>query len=124
MPLYKYKAADASGKIAQGSLQAESLAGLKAALKIQGLFLMKAHPVRVPPEKSNKMLLPRAKKGKVKGGVSLDVIALFTTEMAIMIGTALPIMETLRTLEKQQRHSRFKKVIGDICESVEQGNSL
>ena len=137
MPLYKYKAADASGKIAQGSLQAESLSDLKTALKSQGLFLMKTRAMPLPPSRGKVGMggAPPPSSSPTRGeevygknifkkSVPLDVIALFTTEMAIMIGTALPIMETLRTLEKQQRHSRFKKVIGEICESVEQGNPL
>ena len=66
MPLYKYKAADASGKIAQGSLQAESLSGLKAALKNQGLFLMKGHRRVFPLKNPTKAFYPGQKKERWK----------------------------------------------------------
>ena len=52
------------------------------------------------------------------------IVAVFTTELQIMVDSALPILESLDNLSRQQQHAVFQSVLMQISKLVREGNSL
>jgi type IV pilus assembly protein PilC len=129
MPAFAYKAIDSLGNVRNGTSPAQNEADLTQILKAQGLFLMDARlaaPAIAPiPNKKKSMpaLIPTMPL-KPNAKVPLDRIAIFTTEFAVMVRTALPIDEALTSLARQQSHPAFKSVLSDIAQQVQKGIAL
>jgi type IV pilus assembly protein PilC len=132
MAAFTYKAIDAQGKISNGTLDTEDEGALTKALQERGLFLMEARksssPVKPPPAPTPMSQLSTAAQQTPKTLVSMrvppDRIAIFTSELAVMTRTALPLEEALRVLSRQQPHPGFKAVLEDIAGQVQAGISL
>ncbi len=126
MPLFKYKAIDTQGKVVRGSADSKSLELLMEKLKSEGLFFMEGQLDRQPTvPHSIPNATPRINlTGFVKRSVPLDALSIFTTQLSIMVRTALPLFEALGSLAKQQLRPKFKNVISEIKHAVQQGTSL
>lgn len=114
---FAYKAFESSGKPASGSIDANDANEARETLRKKGIFATEvseegaagrsARPSNVRPE-----------------GASLAEVAGFTREIAILVSTGTPLVEALRSLERQSRNERFKAIVTDLCKSVEQGEAL
>ncbi|MBI4369115.1 MAG: type II secretion system F family protein [Elusimicrobia bacterium] len=132
MPFYRFKAIDAKGAVTYNVSSATNLEALTKILNSQGLFLMEAREAK-PNEISQSTSVgpPATMKNRTDllsdlkiSRVPLDKIAMFTTELAIMVRTALPIAESLDSLARQQPHPGFQEAIRLISKSVQGGQSL
>jgi type IV pilus assembly protein PilC len=124
MPSYSYKAIDRHGKLCNGSGEASSFESLSEGLKTQGLFMME---VKLQMRRATDPPAPRPRispSSKMAKSVPLAVLALFTSELSIMLRTALPMLEALHTLFRQQKHAGFKRILEDLCRNVQQGTPL
>ena len=127
MPLFQFKAIDAKGKVTKGSSPAGTLGDLKAILKTQGLFLMEGKETEAGEEKGS----PKA-SGKLDAGryatsndkAPLKGVLVFTTQLSIMVRTALPILEAISGLARQQSDPVFKSILIEICKDVQHGRAL
>ncbi|MBI3552835.1 MAG: type II secretion system F family protein [Elusimicrobia bacterium] len=125
MPSYRYKAMDRNGQQVTGSSSAASLDDLTAILKTQQLFLIEGKEEKKDADKAYASA-ESAVEGVAKSddSASLKTVALFTTELAIMVRTALPILEALNTLASQQQDAAFKLVLLEVAKSVREGKPL
>lgn len=122
MPLFKFRAIDAKGRITSGSSTAADRRTLTGILKEQGLFLMEAETTQepqAPASTSHPVLLARS-----SDKVPLDAVTIFTTELAIMVRTALPILESLINLAEQQKNPVLKAVLFEITRTVRGGQPM
>jgi type II secretory pathway component PulF len=130
MAIYSYKAIDNKGKLNTGTLESENYHSLGETLKQKGLFLMEAQirrvrevfpaaAVRQPPSLAQKARTEISIKR-----VDLTILAVFTSELAIMIRTGLPLVEAIHTLAKQHTHAGFRDVLSQLFREVQQGKSL
>ena len=126
MPLYQYTALDGNGKERKGKKEAENEEAVSSFLKEQGLF-----PTTI------KLMVKTggdAKKGgaKKEGGFSMNInlgpvvikgkqLTVVTRQLAILLDAGLPLIRSLRTLEKQARDPSVKTVLGKAADSVEGG---
>ncbi len=123
MPVYAYKAADASGKIVTGSLEAPDEKGAAAGLHDMGCI-----PIRI-----------RLDQGGAGGGLrsllSVDVagffqrvsgkdVMLFTQDLATLLQAGLPIDRSLSILINVVESERFKRVVADILKAIQGGSYL
>ncbi len=129
MPLFQYKAVDDKGKAVSGSSNAQSLESLADVLKGQGLFLTEGSVVeeQVPakPEPSASASFVEAVSqmaGPAK--VSPKDLAIFTTQLSVMVRTALPILESLEILARQNKNPAFKAVLQELSRRVREGQPL
>ena len=129
MAFFRFKAIDARGKVVTGDSSADDLPGLTKVLEKQGLFLMEGTPIQSEAAVS--------KGGVVSGGaskaeplptredvVALKSVSLLTGQLAIMVRTALPLMEALEMLAAQEEDPTFKAVIRDVARSVREGKPM
>ncbi len=133
MPLFLYTAMDASGKEKKGKIDAAAEDAAAAELKKQGLFITMIKPAKgAPKEKQQAAAAPGAKKKK---GFDLNIaigtpvikrkeLTIFTRQLAILLDAGLPLIRSLRTLEKQSKSPILKKILGASADSVESGSTF
>lgn len=59
----------------------------------------------------------QARKGKIKR----DEIIFFTTQLAVMVDTGVPLTEALESIASQTVHLGMKVIVEDICEDIKGG---
>ena len=121
MPQFIYTAMDAAGKEQKGKINAATEEAAKAELKGKKLYVTSIK-VQVDTKKS--------KGAKKKGGLNVNLgpmvinrkdLTVVTRQLAILLGAGLPLIRSLRTLEKQAQNPAVQGVLGKTCEIVEGG---
>ncbi len=111
---YKYVARDAGGRRVTGVLEAPNPRVVAKELREQGLY-----PLTISPKRSlldiNIPFLNR---------VPLKHVAIFTRQVAAMIGAGIPLPTALGTVAEQTKHKRLKKVLMEVKEMVEGGEKF
>ena len=131
MPQFIYTAMDANGKEQKGKITADNEALAIAELKKQNL-----HPMLVKNADAKAAKKNGAKNQKKKGGFDLNNISLgptvirvkdltvITRQLAILLSAGLPLIRSLRTLERQAKRPEIKKTLGEIADTVETGSTF
>jgi len=125
---------DSSGKEKKGRMEAANEQAVNAALKEQGMF-----PTSIKEDAGSKKTTRAApgqsgaqgKKSMMNFGLSLGSPALktkdltiLTRQIAILLDAGLPLVRSLRTLEKQAKSPALKRVMKDTADSVEGGSTF
>ena len=119
MPQYAYTAMDSKGKEQKGRINAETEAAAVAELKQKGLF-----PTSV------KAVIAAKKAKKTGGGFNMAIgpmvikrkeLTVLTRQLAILLSAGLPLIRSLRTLERQAANPAVKSVLGRTADTVEGG---
>ncbi|MFP3912196.1 MAG: type II secretion system inner membrane protein GspF [Desulfobacteraceae bacterium] len=122
MPIYSYKAADNSGKVFDGALEAEEEKGAVAELHRMGLI-----PIRISAQKRGGRSL-NADVSKLLGGVFSGVSAkdtmIFTQDLATLLGAGLPVDRALSILMDAAEKDSVRKVMEDVLKTVQGGGYL
>ncbi len=134
MPAFEYKAKSKDKRLRSGSLTAASKAEAKALLRMRGL---RSIEIRLP--KATKLfegetpvigeILFKDEKGNFQFNLgeqlptSKDVIV-FTKQLATMVGSGVPLIQSLGILEKQQSSRGFRRTLKLAREAVEGGESF
>jgi len=120
MPVYEYRALDKKGKNLKGIIDAESESQAKSKLRSSGKY-----PVSIKVSRSRSGL-----PGKKSGAIGLfehvrsEEINVMTRQLATLLGAGIPLIPALTSLVDQTGNSTLKKVIAQIRESVNEGNTL
>jgi type IV pilus assembly protein PilC len=129
MPNFKFRAIDSKGKTTSSVSAARSKEALAIMLEEQGLFLMEA---RISTEAEGtapaKAAAEEKKYEEVTAGadaqVPLKELAVFTSQLAVMLRTALPILESLDMLARQSNNPVFRSLLMDVWRSVRAGKPV
>jgi type IV pilus assembly protein PilC len=130
MPKFIYIAIDSMGKERKGKIDSPSEDQAASALKKQGL-----HPTSLKLSKGmdsggTKKTATTQKKRNAGSGLNITIgtpiikrkqLTLFTRQLAILLDAGLPLIRSLRTLEKQSRDPIVKMIIGETADTVESG---
>jgi len=114
---YAYKVRDRSGKIVQGTVEAESENAVVGRLRQMGLapLLIEEHKESLGKKELH---LPWAGRVKPKD------IAVMSRQFATMINSGLSLLRALNILAEQTDNSRFREVLSAVRSDVEKGQSL
>ena len=112
MPLYKYKAIDASGKFIQGSLDARNASDLELRLEKMEMDL-----VKYTAKQHGVDLFGRNKIGR------RDLIN-FSFYLEQLTRAGVPILEGLADLRDGEENPTFRDIITGVIEGIEGGNSF
>ncbi len=121
MPVYEYQALDRAGKNKNGIIDADSPVAARQKLRGSGIF-----PVALKEASS-------ALKGKTTGQPSISgffkrvkpgEISAATRQLAILLGAGITLVSSLDALISQVPNPVLKRILAQIKESVNQGNSL
>lgn len=116
MPQYKYTARTAQGKIITGALEVSDKETLIKILRAQGL-LVTSISEELPKSARYKFSFRRKK-------ITLDDLALFSRQMATMIGAGLRITECLDVLIEQMEKPVFKRILSQVKDDITAGSTL
>jgi general secretion pathway protein F len=121
MPVYEYRALNSSGKTLKGILDADSDVVAREKLRASGIF---------PVEIKEALSKPRGLSSepgsvvRVLRGVRPAEISVLTRQLSTLLGAGVPLIGSLESLVAQITNPTFKRVMAQVKESVNEGNSL
>lgn len=114
MPSFRYHAKDPSGKTVSEVLESPDEKTLVDGLRKQGLIV-----ISVSPEKTKK-----GSDGQGWGSIKLSDLVIFTRQLATMIESGIPLVQSLDILAEQVENKRFKEIVARVKEQVSAGSGL
>lgn len=131
MPTYQYTAMDSAGKEEKGVMDANSEDQVIAKLRNDGYFPTSVSLAR-GGAKGGGQAAPKTVKAKKKGGgasfgsrnMKQADLTLFTRQLAILLDAGLPLIRSLKTLERQTKTPAVKTVLGECSVAVESGGTF
>ncbi|MEE9419428.1 MAG: type II secretion system inner membrane protein GspF [Desulfatiglandaceae bacterium] len=121
MPVYEYTALNKSGKSMNGIIDADSLVAARQKLRGSGIF-----PVDVKETSSKpKDLRPGAVSvSTFLNRIKPAEVSIATRQLSILLGAGVPLVGSLDALVSQITNPLIKKIMAEVKESVNEGNSL
>jgi general secretion pathway protein F len=116
MAVYEYKGLDAEGKETAGMIDADSPRLARTRLRERQIFTTELSPV---VEKAT-----QNRDSSSSGRVSLKETSITTRQLATLIGSGIPLMESLAALVEQTEKPAARKVWLTVQEKVREGSSL
>ncbi len=112
MPTFKYIAKEITGKTVSGVLEYSDKALLIDALRKKDLIIISVEET--------------AKRRPVysKGSVKLEEIVIFSRQLATMVDSGIPLVQSLDILCEQIEKPVFKNILAKIKDDIETGSSL
>jgi type IV pilus assembly protein PilC len=134
MSNYSYVAVDPTGMERRGTLEVGDQSEALQRIKEMGLFPTKvlvdrgrvAADVRrrTPRSRSTSCSVWKLSIPGLGGRVKPTVLTSFTRQLATLVEAGMPLLRGLRILEEQEKTPVMKNVIGELCASIEGGNSF
>ncbi len=122
MPKYSYKAADDSGKVVEGVLEAMEEKEVVKELHNMGLI-----PIRITLSKGASGHLNfniSAKALSLFKGVSSKDLMIFTQDLPSLLEAGLPVDRALAILIDAAENEKFAEILGGILKSIQGGGYL
>ena len=114
MSRFEYQARDATGRMDCGVVTADSAEEAARLLRRDGKAILS---VREEQTELTEYGRARARKARIKR----DEIIFFTTQLAVMVDTGVPLSEALDSISAQTEHPGMKVVVEDISEDIKGG---
>ncbi|MEY2569454.1 MAG: type pilus assembly protein PilC [Actinomycetota bacterium] len=116
---YAYKVRDRSGKMLEGTIEADSTKLVANKLREMGYV-----PVAIDKKSTSGMQKELHFPGMGGGKVKLKDIAIFSRQFATMISAGLSLLRSLYILAEQTESKALAKVVDEVRQDVEKGSSL
>ncbi|CAN5570495.1 type II secretion system F family protein [soil metagenome] len=113
MPVFTYTYRDANGGLQKGTADAESEEVLKRRFEEQGFTITELQMIRA-----------KSPKQKTYGKVKLVHLSVFCRQFSTMVDAGVSLVRCLDVLGHQTSDNKLKKILKDIGERVESGESL
>jgi type IV pilus assembly protein PilC len=115
MPSFRYRARDESGALVRGTLTADNERLVKLKVTEMGYFPIAVEQIRERGEKALGFLPRRVRH---------DDLVVFSWQFAAMISAGIPLIPCLGALRDQTGSAELARVIGEIRQRVQDGQSL
>lgn len=113
MPVFSYSFKDLSGGIQKGTADAESEDVLRKRFEEQGFMITEVTMIRA-----------KSPKTKQYGKVKLTNLSVFCRQFSTMIDAGVSLVRSLDVLGTQTQDPKLRKILTDLGERVESGESL
>lgn len=113
MPVFAYTFRDASGAIQKGTAEADTEELLRRRFEEQGFTIMEVQTLKT-----------RRARARTYGKVKLTVLSVFCRQFSTMVDAGVSLVRCLDVLGQQTSDPRLRKILVDISERVEGGESL
>ncbi len=120
MPLFRYKAVGADGRIAEGDLEARSQTAAIDRLQTMGYVPIRA--VEITAAQADKRSLRRPLFGSRQ--ITQSQVAVLTQELATLLRAKLPLDRALELLIELSPNARVQHLVTQIREQVHDGATL
>jgi len=144
MPVFEYKGLTRGGKNVTGFVDAESARSARSKLRRDGVFPTDLKEQRARKTADNGKAGKKKKKAEEvedaapkKVSLSMEVdfgryferikvgdVAIVTRQLATLLGAGIPIVESLNAVADQTENDKFRVVLTEIKEKVNEGSSL
>src|SRR5947209_15627740 len=125
MPTFKFEAMDTTGAEVKDSVEAPNEEEAQQKIKQMGYFVTKITEVAVAKKKKGGAKgKQRKKKAFTLGGVSPKQLCQFTRQFSTLQDAGLPVLRSLKILERQMKPGVLKNALMDVVDDVESGSSL
>jgi len=111
---FTYQARSKEGKTEKGTIEASSKEAAAALLQKYNIFVISLKEIKSPFSKFEFLKKKTSKKD----------LAIFSRQLAVMIDSRIPVIQSLLSLAGQTTKKDFRDKITRISELVEEGNSL
>jgi len=120
MPLFQYKARDATGNLLEGEAEAFSAEALATQFQASNTI-----PISISVVDQKETLdLSRYLKFRRKAKVGLDDLILFCRQMYTLNSAGVPLVRALRGLVETSRNPTLGEALGKVVEDLESGMEL
>jgi general secretion pathway protein F len=121
MPVYEYTALDRAGKNVVGIIDADSTVAARQKLRASGKYPVQIRETtaKAKSESAAGFSLP-----SLFNRITPDDIHALTRQLATLLNAGIPLVGALDALMEQTTSPPLKKIIAQIKESVNEGNSL
>jgi type IV pilus assembly protein PilC len=122
MPTFKYEAVDGQGRNMTATI--EALTHNEAVGKIHHLGCF---PTKITPLKAHGFSAEKAAKVQQRhhnSKIKTKIITEFIRELATLQEAGLPLLRSLRSLERQEKSRKFKQIVGYVADDIEGGMTL
>jgi type IV pilus assembly protein PilC len=120
---WTFRGRDSTGKVIEGSMEAETAASVADRLRSQGYI-----PTAIEPAKKGvaaALAQPiGGDKTKPTDKLSLVQLSLVSRQLATMIQSGVPLVQSLTILAQQMEDKRVAALIGEVRQSVESGETF
>ncbi|MBW2030509.1 MAG: type II secretion system inner membrane protein GspF [Deltaproteobacteria bacterium] len=121
MPVYEYRALDRGGKNRKGIIDADSALAARQKLRSAGVFPVEVREATaMPADQSSRAVSISPLFNRVKQGE----LAVATRQLSILLGAGVNLVSSLEALIEQLSNPTLKKIMAQVKESVNEGNSL
>jgi type IV pilus assembly protein PilC len=124
MPTYKFEGMDTNGTEVKDTVDAANEEEAQQKVKAMGYFVTKLTALGSKGGKKGKKKTAKSRKSFTIGGVSQKMLTIFTRQLSTLQDAGLPVLRSLRILEKQMKPSVLKNGLIDVVEDVESGMTL
>jgi len=126
MPAYAYTGLSAKGKNVKGVATADNVAALKASLRREGIYLTAVNETTAAAaaESAGGGADREIDLSKFFDRVTPKMVAAMTQLLGTLLQAGVTLPEALAALTDQVESQRFKGILSDIAEKVNQGSSL
>jgi type IV pilus assembly protein PilC len=115
MPSFKWQGKNRQGEVIRGEMEAAN-----AAVAVLNLRKQQIVPLQVKPEKGKSVLSSIQLTSRIKE----KEVAVFTRQLATMIDSGLPLVQSLEILANQQENQKFKDTLLAVKTEVEGGSTF
>lgn len=134
MAVFEYKGYDGKGGNVAGIVDAESGKAARQKLRKQGVFPIDVHEGKAGSALRKVVAGETAQKtqswnvqvdfSRYLESVSVGDLAIATRQLAALLGAGIPLVECLQALSEQVEKERFRIVLREIREKVNEGSNL
>jgi general secretion pathway protein F len=129
MALYEWKGVNSTGKVVNGTREADAPKTLRQLLRKDGVVvtafdLSKGNAKAKEAASKTRGLSKEIDLGGLLGGVSKVEVANFTRQMATLLKAGIPLAETLGALTEQVTNVRFRTSLSEVRAAVNEGSNL
>jgi len=121
MPVYEYSALNKSGKTIKGIIDADSQTAARNKIRQAGNYpveIQETSPV------SKRIRGRRPVPFRLVQRVRQQEVSVATRQLATLLGAGIPLVSALNGLIEQTANQTFKKIIAQLKDSVNEGNSF
>jgi len=119
---FQFRAADAEGKVVEGTIEALEAAMVVARLQDRGLI-----PIRVGAlgeAKAGPKARARIRGARVRGRLGQRQLLIVTQELATLLGAGLPLDRSLHTVTELADHPELREILESVLNGVRGGKSF
>lgn len=128
MAIFEYAGIDKKGKAVKGVKEADSIRALRASLKVNGIFVTKIKESNAGGSlgltKTSFSLKNEVNFKQYFERVGVETIALATRQLATLLQSGVPMLESLKALVEQVDNQTLKRVLSQVRADVNEGMSL